>query len=405
MIQDIQIFGARLHNLKNVHVTIPTGKISAICGPSGCGKSTLALDVLHAECQRRYLETLSPFIARIAGVRGAVPVDSISGLRPSIAFESWDTRRDGRASVGGLTECDHLLRGIWIRKATFTCPICAKVLDISTSQEMVERIALLPPGSRAQLMSPIIATSQTLEALAQTWIAQGFVRAYCDGNFLELSSIPASMAQSIPRQFSVVVDRWIIKEGIRSRIADSLAIALRIGQGSLWVHQQDGPQLYLSLSPRCPEHGAFMPELDAGMFSPYSLVGRCPQCEGNGKSESSEVCTQCHGSRLNEILRTTQCGGLSWQALVAFPIEDLHPRLQPIFADLPPVYQPAWRQVQERFVAMKKLGLGHLGLARGLDTLSDGELQRLRLVNLAGGHLNGLLFILDEPGSGLHPED
>ncbi|HSQ41765.1 MAG TPA: ATP-binding cassette domain-containing protein [Fibrobacteraceae bacterium] len=407
MNQTIQIRGARLHNLKDVSVEIPLGQITALCGPSGCGKSTLAIDVLHAECQRRYLETLSPFVARIAGVRGPAPVDSISGLRPSIALESSTSHADPHATVGSATECEPLLRTLWVRKAVFTCPKCGRTLDVLTSQEMVERIANQIEGSRLQLLAPVPAQGRTWDEVAQEWISQGFVRGFGNGTFLELALLPAALTNSTaPADFSVVVDRWILRPGLRARIADSVTIALRVGQGALWLHRgENTPPLFLSLAPRCPEHGLLLPHLDAAMFSAYSVAGRCPQCEGRGESEKGEVCSKCNGDRLHPLLLETRVGNLSWRDVLHLSAEALPKQVSELGTDLPDAYRPTWEQLQDRLGAMERLGLGHLALGRGVKTLSDGEWQRLRLVALASGHLNGLLFVLDEPGAGLHAHD
>jgi len=406
----IHIRGARLHNLKSVDVDIPLGKISAICGPSGCGKSTLALDVLHAECRRRYLETLSPFVARVAGVRGPAPVDSIEGLRPSLALESGSVHHDSRATVGSITECETLLRSIWARKASVHCPHCKRTLDILNSQTMVERIASLEQGSRVQLLAPTQVQGRSLAKLAEESIAQGFVRGWTDSQAIELSNIPQSQAAFVPQEFAVVVDRIVVKEGMRSRIADSVQIALRVGQECLWVQIGDNKNpLFFSLLPRCPEHGLLLPEFEAGLFSPHSTAGRCPTCEGTGL-QGAKTCSGCNGDRLNSILLDSSLLNLNaqeitWREILHKPVEGLDALLEPLFNDLPPVLQKPAEQARERLQAMQQLGLEHLALGRGVDSISDGEWQRLRLVGLAGGHLNGLLFVLDEPSSGLHPVD
>jgi excinuclease ABC subunit A len=294
---------------------------------------------------------------------------------------------------------------MWTHQATVFCPHCQRPLDVVNSQEMVQRIAELPLGSRLHLLAPILVSGENLQQLSENWIAQGFVRAHIDGAFVELAEIPKRTLVNIPKEFAVVVDRWLLKDGLRSRIADSVAIALRIGQGSLWIHRgETGLPLFLSLHPRCPEHGTLLSTLEPGLFSPHSPLGRCPHCEGSGEINDAE-CPVCKGDRLQEILLQTRFLKYSWRSIQHFEASELITILEPLFATLPEQLRQASQQVRERLHVMERLGIGHLALGRGVRTLSDGEWQRLRLVGLAGGHLNGILFVLDEPGSGLHPKD
>lgn len=397
---DIEIRGASLHNLKHLDATIHADQITVICGPSGCGKSTLAIDILHAECRRRYLETLSPFVARLAGSVPPAAVDSISGLRPSIAFESSAPHRSGKATVGSATETETLLRTLWARNARLRCPHCHRELEILDSQQMVERIASLPPGSRLHMLAPVSIENKSVGELADYWIPQGFVRAWVDGEFQELGK-----GSKVPKDFSLVIDRLILKEGMRSRIADSLTMALRVGGGSIWVHQGDTqPPLFLSRNPRCPEHGTLLAELQPETLSPLSTLGQCPTCKGEGKVDNT-LCKQCHGDMLQSFLLDMDLQDLSWRMVRNLPVRHLAPELRTRFATLAAHFRAASAQILERLGAMEKLGLGHLSLGRLVQTLSDGEWQRLRMVSLAGGHLHGLLFVLDEPASGLHPRD
>lgn len=374
---DIEVRGARLHNLKAVDATIPADQITVICGPSGCGKSTLAIDIIHAECRRRYLETLSSFVAKLAGSTPPAPVDSIAGLRPSIALESSSPHRGGRATVGTATEAELLLRTIWARHGNLRCPQCQRKLEILDSQQMVERIASLPMGSRLQLLAPVSIDGKTLSELSDFWIPQGFLRAWVDGEFVELGK-----GSKVPKEFSILIDRWILKEGLRSRIADSLGIALRVGNGSIWLHRgdQDAP-LFLSRNPRCPEHGSLLSELSPASFA----------------ANDDDL--------LPDFILSMDIHSLSWKDIRNTPVKNLAENLSSALLTLPAHFKAASEQILERIAAMNKLGLGHLSLGRKIASLSDGEWQRLRMVSLAGGHLHGLLFVLDEPASGLHPKD
>ncbi len=393
----IRIRNATLHSLKGVHLDIPVRKITAIAGPSGSGKSSLALGVLHAECRRRYLETL-----QLSKREVRIPVDSVEGLRPSIALGPLQDAQDIRHSVGSSTECDALLRPIWARLSQWRCPQCSAPLDILAPQQMVERIATLPSGSKVQLFATVPIADNTIHQLASQWIPQGFTKASSDGVLIDLSQIDSSIAKNTPKEFSLLIDRWVIKEGMRSRIADSLQTGLRIGKGAVWLQSPTTGDLRFADHPRCPQHGDLLPKLDAGLYSPFSPVGQCPQCHGLGHwNQPLEVCTLCEGTRLMPLLQESVVGELSWKSLQKIDLQSLLYILKNIIPIVPTIHARSIQLVLERLQVCLELGLGHLHLQDPLLHLADSERQRLRLVGMASGHLDGLLVVLDELGSGL----
>ncbi|NLB64013.1 MAG: hypothetical protein GX801_07905 [Fibrobacter sp.] len=405
----IKIRGASLHNLKQVNADIPVESITAICGPSGSGKSSLALGTLHHESQRRYLETLNPYLAQLAGSANPVPVDSIEGLGPSIAFKSGAFMANPRATVGSISECDNLLRQIWVHGAQLFCPHCNTAIHALNSQQMLLRILAYPLQSRLHILAPISLKKRSLGEIAQDLLSQGFMRLFADEKEYLCAELDAKTAQIIPREVQVVVDRIIIKENMRSRLADSIETALRMGENALWV-KNDDEMSYMSVHPQCPTHGIVIHNYHANLFSPHSPMGRCKKCAGTGtiqakNAKKHKICPECQGFRLKKVLRSSKWGNFSWEELQSQAAEDLQTYLRTIFQNLAPVLHISWQQLQDRLQAMESLGLGHLSLHRPGQNISDGELLRLRLVPLAGGHLSKLIFVLDEPASGLHPKD
>lgn len=393
----IRVRNATLHSLKGVNLDIPVRKISAIAGPSGSGKSSLALGVLHAECRRRYLETLN-----LSKREVRIPVDAVEGLRPSIALGPLQDAQDIRHSVGSSTECDALLRAVWARLSQWKCPRCSVPLDVLAPQQMVERIANLPSGSKVQLFATVPIADKTNHQLASEWIPQGFTKASSDGNLLDLSQMEPSLAKKIPAEFSLLIDRWIIKEGMRSRIADSLLTGLRIGRGAVWIQNPSSGDMRLADHPRCPQHGDLLPKLDAGLYSSFSPIGQCNSCQGYGYDKQTQVvCPQCAGTRLIPLLQESMVGDLSWKSLQLLDLNSLVPKLGSILNLVPSIHARSIQLVLERLQVCLNLGLGHLHLQDPLLHLADSERQRLRLVGIASGHLDGLLVLLDELGSGL----
>lgn len=429
----ISIRGCRLHNLKNIDAQFPLGKISVVCGPSGCGKSTLVLDTLHGESKRRYLETLSPFAAELLGGRRIIPLDSAEGLPASLAVGPSHGETPAKAYALSISECDSTLRALFAAYAKPACPICGKPMESMSREDIIREIASLPQGSKLQFFARIEADKHaTLDNLSAVFLAQGFTRALADGVSYSLADLTAVEREIVPQEFFIVVDRVIVRENTRTRIAEAVDGVLKLTHGEL-ILDINGSRKLFSTVPRCPEHGAQLSrQLAAEDLSPYSRTSVCEKCGGTGiieDGDSSEECPDCKGLRLKQNFLNAAIESISseddrenkssedrkdkprkirttWQDILSTPFAELESRLHALFDNrLTAKQQPAFRTLIDRIQAIVDLDIGYLTAGRAGTTLSGGEVQRLRLSSLSTGHLNNLLIVLDEPASGLHQSD
>ena len=417
----ISIRGCRLHNLKNIDAQFPLGKISVVCGPSGCGKSTLVLDTLHGESKRRYLETLSPFAAELLGGRRIIPLDSAEGLPASLAVGPSHGETPAKAYALSISECDSTLRALFAAYAKPACPICGKPMESLSREDMIREIASLPQGSKLQFFARVDAEKRAnLDKLAAVFLAQGFTRALADGVSYSLADLTENEKKIVPKEFFIVVDRVIVRENTRTRIAEAVDGVLKLTHGEL-ILDINGSRKLFSTVPRCPEHGAQLSRpLAPEDLSPYSRTSVCEKCGGTGiieDGDNSEECPDCKGLRLKQNFLNAAIESNSseneprkirttWQDILSTPFAELESRLHALFDNrLTAKQQPSFRTLVDRIQAIVDLDIGYLTAGRAGATLSGGEVQRLRLSSLSTGHLNNLLIVLDEPASGLHQSD
>lgn len=441
----ISIRGCRLHNLKNIDAQFPLGKITVVCGPSGCGKSTLVLDTLHGESKRRYLETLSPFAAELLGGRRIIPLDSAEGLPASLAVGPSHGETPAKAYALSISECDSTLRALFAAYAKPACPICGKPMESMSREDIIREIASLPQGSKLQFFARIEKEipdqvrddkkdtrapkgKTSLDKLAAVFLAQGFTRAMADDVSYSLADLTENEKKIVPKEFFIVVDRVIVRENTRTRIAEAVDGVLKLTHGELTLDINGSRKLF-STVPRCPEHGAQLSRpLASEDLSPYSRTSICEKCGGTGiieDGDSSEECPDCKGLRLKQNFLNAAIESCSsedesnenhkdaprkirttWQDILSTPFAELESRLHALFDNrLTAKQQPAFRTLIDRIQAIVDLDIGYLTAGRAGATLSGGEVQRLRLSSLSTGHLNNLLIVLDEPASGLHQSD
>ncbi|MDW7645922.1 MAG: excinuclease ABC subunit UvrA [Desulfuromonadales bacterium] len=282
MIDKIIIKGAREHNLKGIDVEIPREKLVVITGVSGSGKSTLAFDTIYAEGQRRYVESLSAYARQFLGQMEKPDVDSIEGLSPAISIEQKTTSKNPRSTVGTVTEIYDYLRLLFARVGRVYCPGCGKEIASQTVEQMVDRIMQLPEKTKLLLLAPIVAgrKGEYRKELKQLQ-ADGFVRVRVDGQMHELGE-PIELDKNKKHTIEVVVDRLVIKEGLESRLADSLETALRLADGVVRVEVVDGESQLFSEKHACVDCGISYPEITPRMFSFNNPYGACPDCSGLG---------------------------------------------------------------------------------------------------------------------------
>lgn len=448
MLDYISIRGCRLHNLKNVNAQFPLGKITVVCGPSGCGKSTLVMDTLHGESKRRYLETLSPFAADLLGGKRTIPLDSAEGLPASLAIAATRGEAPAKATALSIAECDNALRTLFAAFAKPACPICGAPMVSQSREEIIREIAGMPIGTKLQFLARIELqdaaqgkSRTTLDKLSAVFLAQGFTRAIADGTMYSLADLLPGEKVLTPKEFFIIVDRIIVRENTRTRIAEAVDGTLKLTHSAITLDIA-GERKFYSTKPCCPnandkQHQTSdireaIASLDARAFSPYSRTSVCEYCYGTGiiqeaapakinekgggkgraesnvesdEDENTE-CPHCHGLRLKKTYLNATVDDVSYKQILTTEFAELPALLHKIFVNkIGQNLKATFNSLLDRIEAINDLGIGYLTPGRAGQTLSGGELQRLKLASLSTGHLNGLLIALDEPASGLHAND
>ncbi len=278
--KNIVVKGAREHNLKNIDIEIPRNKLVVFTGLSGSGKSSLAFDTIYAEGQRRYVESLSSYARMFLGQMDKPNVDSIDGLSPAISIDQKTTSKNPRSTVGTVTEIYDYLRLLYARIGVPHCPVCGKEIKQQTVDQIVDKVLDMEEGTRIQVLAPIIKAKKgthvkELEAARKS----GYVRARIDGNIYDLSE-DIKLEKNIKHTIEIIVDRLVVKESIRSRLADAVELASKLAQGTVLVAVPDGEETLFSQNYACPDHGISIDELSPRMFSFNNPFGACPTCTG-----------------------------------------------------------------------------------------------------------------------------
>ena len=287
----IHIEGARQHNLKNLSLDIPRDELVVVCGPSGSGKSTLAFDIVYAEGQRRYVESLSAYARQFLPQMDKPDVDKIEGLSPAISLEQQTTGRNPRSTVGTVTEVYDFLRVFFARLGKMYCPKCGRPIEARAADEIIADILALPEGTKVIVMAPLVELQKgTHLDRFKKLKAEGFVRVRVDGQLYGMEDIPA-LDKNKKHTIDLVIDRLVIKDGIRGRLADSVELALRYGEGRIIVNEPDkgadGDTLHATESV-CPVCKISLPAPSPQLFSFNSPQGACPRCAGLGTVEYFE---------------------------------------------------------------------------------------------------------------------
>ncbi|SHE27627.1 excinuclease ABC subunit A [Atopostipes suicloacalis DSM 15692] len=278
----IEVHGARTHNLKDIDVTIPRDQFVVITGLSGSGKSSLAFDTLYAEGQRRYVESLSAFARQFLGQMDKPDVDSIDGLSPSISIDQKTTSNNPRSTVGTTTEINDYLRLLFARVGTPICPNDGTEISSQSVDQMVEQIKELPERTRIQVLAPIIKGKKGQHKKVLEKIqSDGYVRMRIDGEMVDVGE-EIELEKNKAHNIDVVVDRLVIKEGIRSRVIDSLETALELAEGYATIDVIDGEEIVFSEHHACPVCGFTIPTLEPRLFSFNAPFGACSECDGLG---------------------------------------------------------------------------------------------------------------------------
>lgn len=420
-VEAIAVRGARTHNLRDVDLDVPRGRLVVMAGVSGSGKSSLAFDTIFAEGQRRYIECLSNYARQFLDQLERPDVDEIDGLPPTVAIDQRAGWANPRSTVGTLTEINDHLRLLYSRLGVPHCPGCGLPIRAQTPEQMAAVVMALPEGSRLMLLAPLVRGRKGAQAEAFAAIQRaGLIRARVDGEIIEVSDEPPRLAKTKKHDVDAVVDRLVVREGIGPRLAESLALAMKLSEGLVTISVEANgawEDRLLSIHHACPGCGINLPALEPRDFSFNSPRGACPACDGLGvittdddapETIDDEVpCPACGGSRLKPEARAARVGGKSIDQVADLPIDDAGTFFDGLeFGEGDePVAAPLLREIRSRLRFLSELGLGYLTLGRGSRTLSGGELQRVRLAAQLGSDLAGVCYVLDEPTAGLHPRD
>jgi excinuclease ABC subunit A len=414
----LRVTRAREHNLREVSVQIPHGELTVVTGPSGSGKSTLAFDVVFAEGQRRFLETLTPYARQFLPTMPRPDADSVVGVPPAIALEQRTARAGPQSTVATVTEAAHYLRLLYAKLGVVHCPQHDLPIRVSSVDQVLEAIHRQP--GRVSVLAPAIASRKGIyldlfAAAARDQIAE----AWCDGQLVS-TDCPPALARTREHTIDLVIEADVVARRISRQ---TLERALRWGQDAVKLRSASGEQLLLSTSGTCPTCGYSAPTLDPRWFSFNTKQGRCASCEGAGSITEPKrrrrrrrraqrlppgTCLDCSGSRLAPLPRSVRLQGERYHELCQRSVESALGRVRRWrfgSGAQQRVARPIVEELRRRLAFLRDVGLGYVALDRTARSLSGGEMQRLRLAAQLGAGLTGALYVLDEPTIGLHPCD
>jgi excinuclease ABC subunit A len=434
----ISIHGAREHNLKNLSLTIPRNQFVVITGVSGSGKSTLAFDLLFAEGQRRFLDSMNVYARQFVEQLSRPDVDLITGIPPTVSIEQRNGRGGGKSTVATVTEIYHFIRLLFARLGTQYCPDCDLPVAAQTRDELGRRLlADMKKRGDLLLLAPVVRNRKGFHSEVAQWAAKhGYTEVRADGKIYPTSEL---MLLDRFREHDVEIVVGVLEKKPSAGAKPSQLLideALKLGHGTLFALDNHGKVSVHSTERACPKCGRSFEMLDPKVFSYNSSQGWCPKCRGFGElfylpdvergaradaiEESwfdwqegeREICPECQGARLNPVSRAVRLVlgprlTPNIEALAGMPVgkaRDFFQKLKfkgreaLIARDILP-------EISERLKFLAEVGLDYLQMGRGVPTLSGGETQRIRLAAQLGSNLSGVLYILDEPTIGLHARD
>lgn len=517
---EIIIKGARENNLKNISLTLPKNKFIVMTGLSGSGKSSLAFDTIYQEGQRRFVESLSSYARQFIGSMDKPDVDSIEGLSPAISIDQKSASHNPRSTVGTVTEIYDYLRVLFARIGTPYCPTHHIPISSFSNEQIVNKILEMPLGSRLYITSPVVFREKgEHKGIFAKYLQEGFVRAIVDGEMVELDH-DIQLEKNKKHTIDIVVERLVLKEGFRSRVAEAVELAVKFSKGYVEVVCDEKTTFYSTVH-ACPECGYSLASLEPRLFSFNSPLGACPDCNGLGKkltvskdlvieetkslnngciipyrnqekdnltnltieqtcqfykinmntpfkdlpeehkrtilygskdkidfkmrSTSGRVhekkdffegvltnfqrryvetnsdwirdwiegymveneCETCKGARLNKSVLNIFINEKNMNDVCQMSIDEVLDWFKnlKLSEEKQMISKLAIKEITDRLLFLKNVGLEYLTLSRSADTLSGGEAQRIRLATQIGSRLTGVLYVLDEPSIGLHQRD
>ena len=438
----IIVRGARTHNLKNIDVSMPRGKMIAITGPSGSGKSSLAFDTIFAEGQRRYVESLSPYARQFLNKLQKPDVDEISGLSPAISIDQKSASRNPRSTVATITEIYDYLRILYARVGQPYCldvdvpiqklsqdeilNIILKSIETREVKEATEKqsqkvLGIQLSKGRVAVFAPVVVGRKgEYYQLLYDLLAKGFETVKIDGEIKQLRE-KIILTKTKRHDIDVLIDEIYVSEftddprSSRERLSEAVELALNIANGLVKIESPDGSMRTLSAKFICPIDGSSFPEVEPRLFSFNSPYGACSECNGLGVVGifQTDTCPSCQGARLRPEALRVYLGGngknlginiVDFTKMTVKEATEFIDQLQ-LTKKQQDIAWPALREIIERLQFMNNVGIEYLTLDRRANTLSGGEAQRIRLASQLGSGLVGALYVLDEPTIGLHQRD
>jgi len=431
----IRIIGAREHNLKNIDVDLPKNALTVITGPSGSGKSSLALDILFAEGQRRYAESLSTYARQFLGVSKKPDVDQIQGLCPAIAIEQKTVGANPRSTVGTITEIYDYLRVLFARIGVAHCPTCFSTIKAESADSIVGMVNAQFAGHTITVAAPIASErkGEFVNDLKRLFNS-GWYRFAIDGANYRFKSIEEidelKLKKTFKHSIDCLIDILIVSKAEASRLTEAVETSFKLSNGSCKIIAGDMHYAYSS-SRMCLSCARSIPELEPRLFSFNSPIGACPRCNGLGiihewpwdtndpeawkanypeffgRFAQEQTCGACAGQRLNPVALGVTVGGKNIYEICQLSVQDCLKFFKEVqLAEHEAVIAKSLlHEIVSRLNFLNDVGLSYLSLNRTSRTLSGGEGQRIRLATQIGSALSGVLYVLDEPSIGLHQRD
>jgi len=401
--QEIEIIGARKHNLKNLTLQIPKKQLICITGVSGSGKSSIAFDTIFQEGQRKYLESLSIYARQFMKSLQKPEVQIIKGISPTISIDQKHSSFYYNSTVGTISEVNHYLRLLMARAGKAHCPDCNREIKNYSPQQVSDYIFKFFYNETVYIYAPVVRNRKGVyKSLFEKYIKRGFLKTSIDGKIYYLDDLPP-INRHIPHDISILIDAVFITEENKKQIDESIALASFESNGEIIILRTK-KEYFFSNKLYCPQCHISIKEPQPASFSLNSPLGVCSHCKGKGEDLNGNRCQACQGNGYSKRALSFyfkgknifELGDMEIPDLLNFFLKiELNPEEESLLSQILP-------QIIQRLRSFVSLNLGYIALNRKIQTLSGGELQRTRLISQLGFSLSGIIYILDEPSIGLH---